>query len=73
MESHGIACVTCVWEDGQRPMVREKTQKRALFFFLRTERKVRIALHAIRYQIALDWTADEIIAKNNKYTIWVIP
>ena len=38
-------------------------------FFLRTERKVRIALRAICYQIALDWIADEIIGKNNKYTV----
>ena len=43
--------------------------KIAHLFFLRTERKVRIALCAIHNQSALDWTADEIIEKNNKYTV----
>ena len=28
-----------------------------------------IALRAIRNQSALDWTADEIIGKNNKHTV----
>ena len=37
--------------------------------FLPAERTVRIALHAICNQIALDWTADEIIWKNNKNTV----
>ena len=34
----------------------------------RTERKVRIALRTRHNQTALDWTADEIIGKNNQNT-----
>ena len=45
---------------------RKKKKKNRAIVFLRTERKVRVALRAIRYQIALDWTADENFRKNNK-------
>ena len=49
--------------------ITQERKDRTLVFFLRTERKVRIALRAMRNQIALDWTADEIIVKNNKNTV----
>ena len=39
---------------GQGPMLRVKTKKIVRLVFLRTERKVRVALRAICYQIALD-------------------
>ena len=65
---HNCATHTCIIKYGETPKKPCKTQ-RSCIFFLRTERKVRIALRAIRNQSALDWTADDIIGKNNKYTV----
>ena len=40
-----------------------------VFFFLRTEYKVRIVLRAKRSQTALDWTNNEIVGKNYKNSV----
>ena len=51
-----------------KDLINRAPHKNRALAFLRTERQVRIALRAIRNHIALDWTADEMIGKNNEQT-----
>ena len=60
-----LSCVKGIQEYVKAPQCVQRLKNHALVF-LRTERKVRIALRAIRNQIALDWTGDEIIGEKQQ-------